>query len=337
MYGALSASSSQTIPYFKKWLKAGYYGSMLWLNRSETTHKRAAIKNLFSWAQTIIVLGWQYTPQRIPLKFLHNPSRGIISRYAFYDDYHQIILEKLNQVGECLEKNYEVKKWKGYVDTGPILEREWGERAGLGFIGQNHTLINPRFGSYFFLAEIIVDKKLVFWPRPQKIKMGCDSCSACLVRCPTKALRKDGIIDARRCIAYLTIEHRGEIPAILRPLIKNRIFGCDICQEVCHYNFHAKQISKKDFPLRPEQILPKLESLLFFSDEEFQRRFKKSPVLRSKREGFMRNVAVALGNWPSKQSYPMLREIIKRDPSPLVREHARWGLMNICGKDKKVV
>ncbi len=326
LHGVVPIGKSTTFTALETWLEKGMNGTMQWMSREDTVEKREDPHAILPNAQSVIVLAFNYTPPEIPEELLNDPSRGIIARYALYDDYHDIVGDKLKRIGEGIERAHDgLMDWKAYVDTGPFLEREWAQRAGLGFIGKNSNLINYQVGSYLFLAEILVSIPLPTMKKEEN--GGCARCTNCITGCPTNAIVADKTVDARKCISYMTIEHKGEIPEWMRPLMKNRIYGCDICQEVCPWNQRKQDaVEKSDFLVRADLVAPKLESLLFFDDESFREKFTKSPIKRAKREGFMRNVSVALGNWKYADAMRLLEEIIEKDPSELVQEHARWGL-----------
>ena len=249
--------------------------------------------------------------------------------------------DRLHDLLAWLHREVKARKLGGgvrgfpYVDTGPILERELGVRAGLGWFGKNTMLLHPRRGSYFFLGLLLVDLPLP--PDPPFAADRCGSCEACLRACPTGALlgRDESgapVIDARRCISYLTIELKGPIPKELRPAMGNRIFGCDICQEVCPWNRKfARAGGESGYEAGPDTDGPALVELMGLSDEEFGARFSGSPIKRAKRRGFLRNVAVALGNWGSRDAVPVLTQALD-DPEPLVRGHAAWALGRILEK-----
>lgn len=324
--GVLSVGPSCTVPWLVEWIDRGMHGDMAWMAREDAVARRAEPGGILPNAESIIMLGFQYTPPLIPEELLNDPSRGIIARYALYDDYHEIIKKQLKQLAANLQQKLGGFDWKAYVDTGPFLEREWAERAGLGFVGRNANLINYQCGSYLFLAELIVTMKL---PETEgKGRGSCAMCHNCMEQCPTGAIVGEKTIDANRCISYLTIEYKGFIPDELRPLMKNRIYGCDICQEACPWNERKQPINKPGFRLHEDRIAPPLKDLLFFDDGSFRERFRKSPILRAKREGFMRNVAVAVSNWNSgargtELARKLLKQIRENDPSPLVRAHAQ--------------
>ena len=347
----------------RNWVKEGYHAGMSWYERS--LDKRVNPEKVFDTAKTIIMVGVNYYPFDYSEDVLNDPSRGIIASYAVYDDYHEILLPKLVQLKDFIEKEVgRSLEYKAYVDTGPILEREIAARAGLGLQGRNTTLINFEYGSWVLLAELIIDVELddesviasepgergnlVLHPsKKEEIassqsllamtdkKSGCFSCTRCIDICPTKAIIKPGVIDSNKCISYLTIEHKGIIPLEFRKLMKNRIYGCDICQEVCPWNKSRQKISQnKDFKARQDLFAPKLLDLFPMTQEQFSARFKKSPIKRAKREGFLRNVLVAMGNWADPSLVKTL-EIGLQDKSPVIRAHAVWALQQVDSQESK--
>lgn len=327
LFGVLPVSAALTMPKFKEWLGEDMHGTMEWMATERSVTRRSDPREIMPNAQSVITLAFKYTPQEIPDTLLNDPSRGIIARYALYDDYHKVIEHKLKLLAAEMQKTYGAFEWKAYVDTGPFLEREWAQRAGLGFIGRNSNLIHYQLGSYLFLSELLVSIPL---PEYTHRQIGsCGTCRNCVDNCPTGAINDDNTIDARKCISYITIEHKGAIPEWIRPLMKNRIYGCDICQEVCPWNRKPRAQEKIDFRVREDLVAPKLETLLFFDDESYRSRFAKSPIKRAKRERFMRNVAIALGNWGTQDAKLLLLDIQRQDPSPLVQEHVDWALRQI--------
>src|SRR5690606_7040799 len=255
------------------------------------------------------------------------------ARYARNEDYHDLLKNRLIELQNRISAELLPAGGRAYVDTGAVLERELAQRAGLGWIGRNTMLIQPRRGSYFFLGVILLDVELPY-DRPFQ-RDHCGSCERCVVACPTGALlgRDESgapVLDARRCISYLTIELRGPIPRGLRPLIGNRIYGCDICQEVCpHNNSKFVQITSEEaFWPRAGVHGERLIELMGMTQEDFSRRFKNSPVKRAKRRGLLRNVAVALGNSGAPEAVPVLAQALE-DEEPLVRGHAAWALGRI--------
>jgi epoxyqueuosine reductase len=280
---------------------------------------------------------YQDDPPGVP----EDPSRGVVARYARGRDYHEVLKTRLLDLlewirGEAAHRGL-VSEVEGfaYVDTGPILERDLGNRAGLGWFGRNTMLIHPRRGSYFFLGLLLLDLPLP--PDSPFEKDHCGSCRDCLSACPTGALlgrdeRGAPVIDSRRCISYLTIELKGPIPRELRPALGNRIFGCDICQEVCPWNQRFALPGEEDaYRPRPDTDGPALLGLMELTEDEFSYRFSGSPIKRAKRRGFLRNVAVALGNWGSRQALPSLIAALS-DEEPLIRGHAAWAVGRILGK-----
>ncbi|MFA6391243.1 MAG: tRNA epoxyqueuosine(34) reductase QueG [Patescibacteria group bacterium] len=325
LLGVMPVQPSKYKHQLDQWLRNGMAGEMEWIRRGQ--EKRDNPKRVFPEAKTVIMVGMNYFNQDISADLLNDPSRGIIARYAWFDDYHEIVklrLEKLvGSISVILKKNINAKV---YVDTGPFLEREYASRSGLGFIGNNTSLINYRMGSYLFLGEILIDAELESFL--MKRIGSCGTCQRCRNSCPTDALVQNRVLDARRCISYLTIELKGSIPEEMRPLMKNRIYGCDICQEVCPWNSKSKEASINEFKAKNDLIAPKLNDLAKMSQTEFNSRFKNSPIKRTKYRGFMRNVAVALGNWGSKEALCAIELLIKNEDE-LVRTHAIWAKKQI--------
>ncbi|HTM11065.1 MAG TPA: tRNA epoxyqueuosine(34) reductase QueG [Verrucomicrobiae bacterium] len=309
---------------FADWLRKGLGGEMGYLNRTEELRRDP--KKLVPWAVSVVSVGMNYfTPAERPKTA--GDARGWISRYAWGDDYHDVMRERLEVL---LEEIRELSgcpvEGRGFVDSGPVLERGLAGVAGVGWIGKNTQLISPKKGSWFFLGELFLDLELTY-DRP--IRDRCGQCELCLEACPTGAFLGPYILDARRCISYLTIELKGAIPRHLRGLVGNHIFGCDICQEVCPYNVKAEPTAESAFAPRDGLYAPELIPLLSLDEEEFRRRFKGSPLLRAKRRGFLRNVAVALGNLKAPEAVPALAGALA-DSEPLVRAHAAWALGEIA-------
>jgi epoxyqueuosine reductase len=255
-----------------------------------------------------------------------NASNGWISRYAWGDDYHDVLKRKLDTLLERVKEIHgDAVEGRSFIDAGPVLERDFAGVAGLGWIGKNTQLISPKRGSWFFLGELFVDLALAY-DRPMRDR--CGKCDLCLKACPTSAFVGPYVLDARRCISYLTIELKGWMPRHLRPLVGSHIFGCDICQDVCPYNVKAKPSAEEAFSPRAGLYAPQLIPLLALDEETFRRRFRGSPILRAKRRGFLRNVAVALGNSKSPAAIPALVHALD-DTDALVRGHAAWALGRI--------
>ena len=255
-----------------------------------------------------------------------NRQLGLIARYARYADYHDVLGERLKQLTDFVnELGGEGTRSLWYVDTGPLLERDLAQRAGLGFIGKHTNLISRRLGNWVFLAEIITTLELEP-DAPEKNR--CGSCARCIAACPTAAITAPFQLDARRCISYLTIELKGSIPLDLRPAIGNRIFGCDDCLEACPWNRFAREGQLMKSHARPELAEPDLLELLSLDEASFKDRFAGTPILRTRRRGLLRNVCVALGNIGDAQALPPLRKAAE-DTEPLVCEHARWAIGQI--------
>jgi epoxyqueuosine reductase len=250
-------------------------------------------------------------------------SKGKIARYAWGDDYHELIEAKLEEVDQFL-RGFGGQQ-KCYVDTGPILERDHASQAGIGWHGKNTMLIDEQLGTWFFLAEILTTLELT---PDEPVPDRCGTCERCINACPTGAITAPHHLDARRCISYLTIELKGSIPLELRPLIGNRIFGCDDCLDVCPWNRFAQISHETAFSARQSTTGMSLRDYLLLSDAEFRQLFKNSTIKRIKRRGFLRNVCVALGNVGSVSDIPALKRAAV-DPEPLVAEHAAWAIEHI--------
>jgi epoxyqueuosine reductase len=330
------------------WVASGFAGEMAYMTRDPD--RRADLGRVLPNAQSIIVVGLSYYTIDLPDEVKNDPSRGLIARYAWGVDYHEVMTPRLEDLAQFVREESRSTgvpmpvETKVYVDTGPVLERDWTLASSLGFIGKNTCLIHPRMGSWLFLGVVITDVSLVLDSAPVPVTgvsviprsnatrhdtsyIGCGTCTRCLTACPTNAFPRPYILDARKCISYLTIELKGSIPIELRPLIGNRIFGCDICQDVCPWptRFATPTKERAFFPVEVDRAAPKLIDLAQLGEEDFQQRFAGTPLLRSKRRGLLRNVAVALGNWKSLEAREALQRLAD-DPDPLIAEHARWGL-----------
>ncbi len=302
--------------FFADWLTQGYAGEMAYLTCGPERRLNPAIP--FPQARSVICLGYPYAPPRLPAIDWRRELRGRIAAYAAGTDYHDIIKTKLLTLTRSLTDLHPALWARPYVDTGPLLEREWAYRSGLGWFGKNTMLLHKQAGSWFFLAEILVSLDLEDEGIP---RAHCGKCTHCLTDCPTGALAEGYVLKAPLCISYLTIEHRGPIPHELRPKLGNWIFGCDVCQEVCPWN--EKFGRPRDELV--DELFPSLPALLALDDAGFRVRFGQSAIRRTKRGGLLRNVAVALGNSGSPEAITPLRAAL-HDPEPLVRGHAAWAL-----------
>ena len=364
MVGITHPEPSHHIPLLRRWLEEGFHGHMSYLAREDAVWRRGDLRGTMEEVRSVVVVAHGHyleDPAGVP----EERSRGVIARYARGRDYHKVVEGKLRGLLERIRREMECGVGgRAYVDTGPILERELGRRAGLGWFGKNTMLLHPRRGSYFFLGCLLLDVEL----EPDEPFAGehCGTCARCLDACPTGALlgydeAGAPVMDARRCISYLTIEHRGPIPAELRPLMGNRVFGCDICQEVCPFNVRFAEVSSEPayaargpgerpagveaLPgeggassgtpgrrrVHPGTEAPSLVELMRMTREEWDVFSRGSAIRRSGYAGFKRNVAVAMGNWlagldePPEEAVAVLRDAMA-DDSDLVREHAAWAL-----------
>jgi epoxyqueuosine reductase len=316
--GITSLGAAETAQHFAAWIDAGYAGEMGYL--SKWAEKRTDTRLPFPDVTTAIVVAMNYGGTQPP---------GPIARYARGKDYHDVLVDKLNTLHKWIVDTvgHDVRG-KAYVDTGPILERDLARKAGLGWFGKNTNLIHPKLGSFFFLGALFLDLELE--PDPPFTTDHCGTCRRCLDACPTNALVEPHVLNATRCISYLTIELRGPIPKALRPQIGELVYGCDICQDVCPWNVRfAQDLEEPELQGRPEMESPDLVALMKISQEEWQRFSKRSPIKRTKRRGFLRNVAVALGNRGSAEAVPALIQALS-DIEPLVRGHAAWALGKIA-------
>jgi epoxyqueuosine reductase len=328
--GIAPATPAATARPYRAWLAAGYHGEMAYLARPDAVAKREDPARILPGVRTVVAVATVHHTVPPPPELAGDPARGIVASYAWGDDYHDVMVPRLRELAAWIETAMgQPVAHRAYVDTGPLLERELAARAGLGFVGKNTNLIHPRLGSWLLLGELLLAVELPpLAPEPERGT--CGRCTRCLDACPTGALVAPYVLDARRCIAYLTIEQKGPIPRGLRPALGNRIFGCDICQEVCPWNRRfAQPTAEPAFQPRPEILAPRLLDLIALDDEAFRRRFRGSPILRAKRRGLLRNVAVALGNGRDPAAVPSLARAL-HDPEPLVRGHAAWALGRIA-------
>lgn len=317
-----SAAAPDAAKQFQNWVAEGKFGEMAWIEKN--AGKCVEPQKVLPDAKTAICLAVSYDTGSERQEA--DDKCGVVARYARYNDYHDILGEQLKSLTQYLN---ELGGWKArslwYVDTGPILERDFAQRAGIGFIGKHTNLISRKFGNWIFLAEILTT--LDIEPDAPE-KNHCGKCSRCIAACPTNAITEPFQLDARRCISYLTIELKGPIPMEFRRAIGNRIYGCDDCLAVCPWNKFAHEGRLMKSHARKDLEKPQLIELLSLDDKAFKERFKGSPILRTKRRGLLRNACVALGNVGDSSALPAL-ETASQDSEPLIAEHARWAIEEI--------
>ncbi len=320
MAGAVAANVDPRRAVLEGWLDQGMHGDMAWM--AKDPERRTDPRLVLPEARAVVALFHSYHPGPLGTPLMDTP-RGRIARYALGDDYHDVLVKKLRALSQVLDD----PTARVYTDTGPFLERSVASRAQIGWTGKSGLLINPKLGTYGFLAEIVTAHELPLAEKPHPDR--CGSCTSCLDVCPSGALVAPGIVDSRRCISYLTIEHRGPIPRELRPLMGDWVYGCDLCQEVCPWNRKAPVTEEPAFQPKPDRVFPKLVDLLLMSQEQFSQTFKGSAIKRTKRRGMARNAAVALGNAKDPATVPALRQALSTDAEALVRGAAAWALGQI--------
>ena len=309
--------------HLERWLAAGHHGEMDYMAAHGSKRSRPA--ELVPGTLRVISLRMDYLPGDTRMaEVLASPGKAYLSRYALGRDYHKLIRKRLQQLAERMQATIGPFGYRAFVDSAPVLEKALAQQAGLGWIGKNTLLLNKQAGSWFFLGELFTDLPLPL-DAPHE-REHCGRCQACLDVCPTAAFVGPRQLDARRCISYLTIELKGAIPEELRPLIGNRVFGCDDCQLVCPWNRFARPTAQGDFQPRHGLDNAELAELFRWNEEEFLARTEGSPLRRAGYERWLRNLAVGLGNAPS--SIPVLEalELRREHPSALVREHVEWAL-----------
>ena len=311
---------------YRRYIAAGRHGDMSWLARDP--ERRQSPQGLWPEVRSVIVLGINYGPDEDPLATLAHRERATISVYARHRDYHELIKGRLKQLAGWIHARFEAQV-KVFVDTAPVLEKPLAQQAGIGWQGKHSNLVSRRFGSWLFLGEIFTDLAIPADPPETDY---CGSCRACLDVCPTDAFPAPYQLDARRCISYLTIEHQGHIPREFRVPMGNRIYGCDDCLAVCPWNKFARTASETKLQARDDLRAPRLAELVQLDDAGFRRRFAGSPIKRTGRERFVRNVLIAIGN-SGEPSLAGLVEERLTDPSPLVRAMAVWALRRLRGRD----
>jgi len=314
---------------FPPWIAAGRAGEMHYLEArgEDGRFKREALAQIAPWARSVIVCAMNYHTSPASDAAPDDSSRGWISRYAWSQrDYHDVLMDSLRQMESALhEFAGKPLETRCYVDTGPLLERVFARYAGVGWIGKNTCIINQQLGSWLFLGVILTSLELPpALPAPDR----CGSCRRCIDACPTNALVAPYELDARRCISYLTIEKRGEVPEELRAGMGRQVFGCDLCQDVCPWNGQAPVTAAPELQARPKLVAPELEWLATITEDDFRDIFRGSPIKRAKRSGLRRNAIVALGN-SNQVHFENCLVALSNDPDPSAASHARWALRRL--------
>ena len=304
---------------FRQWVEDACYGDMAWLAKG--VERRIDPREVLPGARSVIVLAMNYFQGQRPKGSA--PSPGTVARYAWGSDYHDVVEEKLKDLAAYIADLGGRQRY--YVDTGPVLERDFASESGLGWNGKSTVQIHRQLGTWFFLAVVLTD---LWLPPDQPMGDHCGTCRLCIAACPTKAITAERQLDARRCISYLTIEHRGPIPQEFRQAMGDRIFGCDDCLTVCPWNRFASVSHEATFQARPFVHEWNLRDFLALDEEGFRKLFRGSPIRRTKRAGFLRNVCVALGNVGTPEDVPALRRAAAEEEE-LIAEHARWALTRI--------
>jgi epoxyqueuosine reductase len=318
------------LDHFSAWIAAGRAGEMKYLETrgDDGELKRASPETTFPWARSVIVCAINYNTTQPYSTDVHDPRRGWISRYAWSrEDYHDVVLRKLRTVEAKLPGmagNAQLTT-RCYVDTGPIVERVFAKYAGVGWLGKNTCLINQKIGSWLFLGVILTSLELApDFPAPDR----CGNCTRCIDACPTNALIAPYQLDSNKCISYLTIEKRGEIPEEMRAGIGHQVYGCDICQDVCPWNRKAPATTVEEFQPREGLVNPALVWLAEMSEEEFREKFRRSPIKRTKRTGLRRNTVIAMGNSGDSDFVPLLEGLVA-DEDAIVADAAQWALARL--------
>jgi len=326
LVGISSVGSFPENQFYKEWLARGFAGEMKYMEKEP--EKREKVSGVLPEAKAVICCGLNYNTD-YPYSIRENDGRkGWISRYAWGDDYHKVIKDKLLLLLEFIKRiSTEETKARIYVDTGPVLDRVYGRYSGMGWFGKNTCIINQKIGSWIFIGEIVTNLELEC---DNPVTDRCGTCTRCIDSCPTGAILEPYVLDSRLCISYLTIELQEKISVELRDRIGNNVFGCDICQDVCPWNRKAKATNESSFQPRDGLYNPELSSLVKLSDEDFRRIFKGNPVKRARRKGFLKNILVVMGNSGSKEFIPDIKEYLN-DEDPIVRAHAAWALSKLDG------
>jgi epoxyqueuosine reductase len=317
--GIAPATDADGFAHFEQWLERGFAGEMSYLSKLRAEHQHP--RSIHETARSVMMLALEYTSATTPTT---SASTGRVARYAQGRDYHRDIWDRLNALAAWLEAESPGCRTEAVADTAPLLERDFARRAGLGWIGKNTMLINTRRGSFFFLGALLTTLELP--ADSPSTGPHCGTCTACLDACPTQAFAEPFVLDARKCISYLTIELRSEIPVELRDGIGNWLYGCDVCQEVCPWN--RKRDGEVTFPHDPNFAWLDPVELLALDADAFRARFRHTAFWRNRRSGLLRNAAIVLGNTGTALALPAL-EHAAHDPDPLIREAATWAIARI--------
>jgi epoxyqueuosine reductase len=335
VYGVAAIAPPPHLSTYREWVDKGHHASMAYLASERAQTFRSDPSRYQPEARSLLVVAMRHhNPLSLPEPAGGEP-RGRVAAYAWGQDYHEVIPPRLEELAASLERALGQAVWaRAYTDTGAVLERDFAQEAGLGWQGKNTCLIDPRSGSYYLLGELFLG--VAIEPTPPFRSDQCGSCRRCIEACPTGAIREDRTIESARCISYLTIENKGAIPPELRPRLGQWVFGCDICQMVCPWNLRfAPAEGHRSLAPRPETARPALIEALRLNPQEFRARFRGSPILRARRRGYLRNIAVALGNARDRSAIPALAETLAQEPEALVRSHAAWALGQIAGLHAK--
>lgn len=314
---------SEAEAHLSDWLSKGFHGEMDYMHKHGLKRSRPDL--LQPGTRSIISVRMDYSPERAETmtQSLDNPLAAYISRYALGRDYHKVLRQRLQKLAERIENEIGDFGYRVFVDSAPVLEKALAEKAGLGWIGKHSNLINRKAGSWFFLGEIYTDLKLT---PDTKATEHCGNCAACIDICPTRAIVAPFQVDARLCVSYLTIELHGSIPKPLRPLIGNRIYGCDDCQIVCPWNRFARLTDEKDFNPRRQLNSRQLLDVFAWDEPTFLQNTEGSAIRRIGHERWLRNIAIALGNAPYSESIVSALQAKLEHPSELIREHVQWAI-----------
>jgi len=314
---------------YEQWLQAGLHAGMDYLATERARERRADPGLILSDAFAILVVAMRYFAPQAAEDGSVGETLGRVAAYAWGEDYHQVIPPRLENLIGMIEKYLgRSVRSRAYTDTGPILEHDLAQSAGLGWTGKNTCLISPRHGSYFLIGEVFIDAPIE--PSQPFAADHCGSCRRCIEACPTEAIRPDRTVNAARCISYQTIENKSAIPQEIRPKMGDWVFGCDICQVVCPWNVRfSSQDGHPALAPRSGIARPILREEISLTPQAFSQKFRGSPVKRSKRRGYLRNVAVAMGNQQDTASVPHLAQVMINEPEPLVRGHSAWALGRI--------